>query len=724
MERKELIRPAVWIGFSYFGALLAAAFLRVRYTPYICVGLLMIGLVQLLCRVHKKNPAIPVVVLTAAVAMGVYSVVSWLTVIPTERYIGNIYPVQAVLESEPEHSNGKYYYKARIIQIEEPKQSVNFSVRLSYGEVLDAEIGNIVSCSVKFFSFQDRFGLSSYTSQLADGKVLGAYITDYESISVSPSEKKTLSYWCASVRSYMRDKILRAYPGEEASVLNAMLLGLRGDISEDLEQTYKTAGATHILVISGMHMAIVAQFALSLFCLFGIRKRYAAGLSIGFIILFMAVSGMSATVARSGIMQILLLVGLMLGRQADSLNSLAIAVLCLALSNPFCVGDISLLLSFSATLGIIVFSPRITSELTKRIQKPQRKERTAKLLMPVSTSVSAILGSIPVQLYVFGTINLSSLLSSLMVLYASAWIIRLGVPAVLCISVPLLEPVAAPLVFLSGLLIRYQNFAVGFVGEHLPETISISGAYLPGAVLIIVLFLLLVFWVCGGKRIPLPAYGLAAVLFGAGILLNTYTQESGTRLLVLDSGYAQCTAWIDGHDAAVLQCSGSGSSVVDALKEHGVDTVRFLHVGDEESEIRCAEKLSEAFPAETVLTNTEVYFPSAPDAEIYDYGCTVMLSKDMALCISENGDRAFLTVYGRMIFLESGVTGVGTECADILITDREESSVSAPLTILQTEKKVEEVAGSLSSGDYLLSSEHESILLDFETNGGYRILNG
>ncbi|MBP3704937.1 MAG: ComEC/Rec2 family competence protein, partial [Clostridia bacterium] len=343
---------------------------------------------------------------------------------------------------------------------------------------------------------------------------------------------------------------------------------------------------------------------------------------------------------------------------------------------------------------------------------------------PVSTSISAILGSMPVQLYVFGTINLSSLLSSLMVLYASAWIIRLGIPAVLCLSVPLLEPVAAPLVFLNGLLIRYQNFAVGFIGEHLPKTISISGSYLPGAVLIIVLFLLIVFAVHRGKKLPLAAFALSAVLLLVGTAADALTTYDRTKLLVFHSSYAECTAILRDDRAVVLSCSGSSATVGNFLAGHGTREIEALFIGEKESSIRCAEDLYESFRTDRIILPDTVYFRTDTTAEVYHYGTTSELEDDLTVNISAKGDYAAFTVNGTSIIFEQSDAGYAPETCDIAIADDWDSFARGELTLLLTEDDLLTAAPELTTGQYILTSEHEAVCLLIGRDGSYTIENG
>lgn len=721
---KAVSRPAVYIGFSYFGTLVLAVFLGESVTTFAAAALLILCALCLLFRQHRAHPARMLVLIAAAAAMTVFSVQTLLTVRPAERYLNNTYRIRAVLESEPERYSGNYRYTARVCAIEDTGQTVDFSVRLSHGEALPAEIGDTVSCTARFVPFNDNGGLSSRAAQLAHGKLFAAYITDYESIAVTPAENRPPAYYSAAIRAHVQNSLRRALPTDEAAVLSAMLLGFRDNVPDALNSAYRVAGASHILVISGMHMSIVTQFALGGLCLLGVRRRYAAGISIAFILAFMVVSGMSATVVRSGIMQIILLCGVLIGRTADALNSLAVAILFLALTNPFCAGDVSLLLSFSATLGIIALSPRMMDVLTGRIQSVQRRQFLTRILSPAAASVCAILGSLPVQLYVFGSINLAAVLTSVLALYASAWLIRFGVLAAILLSFPVLAPAAAPFVFLSGLLAKYQNAVVRLIAGALPDTLCIAGLYAAPAVLICVVFLLCGFRILRGRHIA-AAYALAAGVLLVGMGANAALNSHGARLLVFTTPTAACTAYIENSAAYIFSCTGSSTAVGGALRDYGAERIALLHVQSDEKSIRCAQALAEEFRVSTVLYPDSVYFPVESDTQgiAYAYGTDGQISDTAAYSVSGRGDCIELSAGGLQILLEGGDGGFFGETADICVTDKAGGVPNGALTILQTED-TRQTAGVLPTGRYILAGEHEHICLRFAGDGSYTIYGG
>ena len=343
MENPDIDRPAVHIGFPFFAALFVASFFGAPFAAASAVLLFAAVFLLFLFKQHRQRPNFVLSLIATAAAFAVFAVAMNLFVLPTERYDGGTYTISGIVESFLTKSNGRFYYKLHVTHIDEPVQDVDFSVRLSYSEAFPAEIGDTVTCEAKFFAFEDSLGLSPRTSWLADNMVLSAYVTDYESVQVTPAEKRPFSYYVNQIRTHFHNLILENYPKAEGSVLSAMLLGLRDDMETKLVSAYKKAGASHILAISGMHMAILTQFTLGFLGLLGLKRRPAALVSAVFTLLFMFVSGLSASVVRSGIMQLILLFGILLGRQAEPLNSLAVAVLTMSLLNPFCAGDVSLL---------------------------------------------------------------------------------------------------------------------------------------------------------------------------------------------------------------------------------------------------------------------------------------------------------------------------------------------------------------------------------------------
>ena len=159
---------------------------------------------------------------------------------------------------------------------------------------------------------------------------------------------------------------------ENAEICSAIAFGDKNSVDPTVKEDFKRAGLIHILVVSGLHMSV-----LSMILLFVFRKVFRKGyvycpLTILFILFYMVMTGLSFSVIRSGIMMIIFIVGIMLGGEADSINSLGIAGLFIVILNPYSAGDIGLLLSFSATLGIILVTTPLSNYVIAKLKFSNR----------------------------------------------------------------------------------------------------------------------------------------------------------------------------------------------------------------------------------------------------------------------------------------------------------------------------------------------------------------
>ncbi len=161
--------------------------------------------------------------------------------------------------------------------------------------------------------------------------------------------------------------IMTELPGVEGGVMKALLIGDMADIPQEVKDAYSRTGVNHILSISGFHVGIIALVLFQLWfavsrifpatLLYLNFRRFAQATSIPLIIYYMFLSGAAPATARSVLMLGLLTIALMLERETDAVNSLALAAFALLLINPANLYDISFQLSFLSLWGITVITP-------------------------------------------------------------------------------------------------------------------------------------------------------------------------------------------------------------------------------------------------------------------------------------------------------------------------------------------------------------------------------
>jgi competence protein ComEC len=173
--------------------------------------------------------------------------------------------------------------------------------------------------------------------------------------------------WTARARSWSRRAIARYVdPGQEESLVRAMVLGDRAGLDERTSEAFRVSGTYHVLALSGAQVALVAGLVVA-----GARRLAAspalqALLGGGVAVLYAAFVGGDVPVVRASLMALVLLAGRALDLDADLGNLLGLAALVLLVHRPSNVTDVGFQLSFGATLALVVLTPPLSAGLKRR----------------------------------------------------------------------------------------------------------------------------------------------------------------------------------------------------------------------------------------------------------------------------------------------------------------------------------------------------------------------
>ncbi|MBX2998944.1 MAG: ComEC/Rec2 family competence protein [Caldilineaceae bacterium] len=152
----------------------------------------------------------------------------------------------------------------------------------------------------------------------------------------------------------------RLLPEPYAALANGMLLGIESGIPDELYEQFNLTGTSHVIVISGSNVAIVAGVLVALAARTLGRRRALWPTLIG-IALYALLVGGDAAVVRASFMGGLVVVATTLRRQSTALISLSFACWVMTLLNPLTLWDVGFQLSSAATAGLILFSPGMTA---------------------------------------------------------------------------------------------------------------------------------------------------------------------------------------------------------------------------------------------------------------------------------------------------------------------------------------------------------------------------
>lgn len=208
---------------------------------------------------------------------------------------------------------------------------------------------------------------------------------------------------------------------DDSSILLGLILGSKTDIDEEVQENFRNASMSHILAVSGMH---VAYIVLGLNTIFKnvIGKRNTNILNIIILIIYMFITNFSPSITRAGIMGIIMLLSKIIYRKSDIYTSISISLFFILIYNPFLIQNLGLILSYSGVIGIITFNKAILKilkniKVKNKMYKYQIRPKIQKYLDNVkeiiSISLSVQLIILPIILYNLNTINPYFLISNL-----------------------------------------------------------------------------------------------------------------------------------------------------------------------------------------------------------------------------------------------------------------------------------------------------------------------
>lgn len=211
-----------------------------------------------------------------------------------------------------------------------------------------------------------------------------------------------------AVRDWFTGYVREAIADPEASLGIGYLVGQRRSLPAELDQALKIAGLTHIVVASGYNLTILVRFARRFFM--RISKYVAALASSSLILGFIAITGLSPSMSRAGLIAFLSLMAWYYGRKFHPLILLSFAVAVTVLVNPsYAWGDVGWQLSFAAFAGVMILAP-----LLQAYYFGNKKPGTLRQIL--GETISATICTLPIILYYFGQMSNVAIIANLLVL--------------------------------------------------------------------------------------------------------------------------------------------------------------------------------------------------------------------------------------------------------------------------------------------------------------------
>lgn len=319
---------------------------------------------------------------------------------------------------------------------------------------------------------------------------------------------------------------------DELSIINALLLGQRQDISEAIYTSYTNAGVIHILAISGLHIGIIL---ILLNIIFNPLEHLKNGKLIKTILIvfilwsFAIIAGLSASVTRAVTMFSIVAIGMNLKRPTNIFNTLAISVFILLLAKPLFLFDVGFQLSYMAVLAIVIIHP-----LLHKLWSPKYKIVNI-YWQTLTVTVAAQLGILPLSLYYFHQIPSLFFLTNLVIIPVLGIILGYGIIVILLAVLNILPQFLADI---FGYIISAINSFVSWFSnqsEFIIKNISFSILYLLASYVLIAT--LINFWKQKSYR-SLKLVLIGIVILQCAIIFTHYSKPSNQFIIFHKSAFS------------------------------------------------------------------------------------------------------------------------------------------------------------------------------------------
>ena len=440
------------IGITAFSALAVAFYLPQTATLILLVSASAAAVLLLIIKKTRKTKFIPAIAITAAIAFAANLIFTVAAVIPVqERFSGDDRRVEAVLSDEPYMSYSQYCYRLKAVSVDGVKADARMLLKTR--EPINAEPYDIITFTADISPTDNDYYLSK-------GYYISVYTYD-ESIDATGKADKDLYYHAIKLRQAFRRAFDEYLPDDCAALCKTIFVGDKYSLDEEIKTDFRYAGASHFVIVSGMHFSVLCLLLLRLLKKLRTNRYLAFVLALIILFAYMAITGFQPSVVRSGVMMLMYLTADLMRRESYAHNSLGIAGLVLPfVFTPYGMGDIGLILSFGATFGVITWQAPIYNKLG--IKEPNRlyKKALNLLIGLFSVSLAANIIVFPISVIFFGAVSSVTLISSV-VIYLPVWLI-------LALSLPFcilycLGPLKCVSLFLSWPLYWLSRFVLFIV---------------------------------------------------------------------------------------------------------------------------------------------------------------------------------------------------------------------------------------------------------------------
>ena len=345
--------------------------------------------------------------------------------------------IKALITSNANEKEYKYTYTVTVSEINGKKleKSIQLMLNIKKNKIKkDApKFGNIVEITGTYEepNTARNYKGFDYRQYLKSRNIYGTI--DCEKYEIIATNKINVASNIVNyVQNNIKENMFNILDEEQSALCVGILIGDREKISDITEDNFKKSNLTHMLAVSGSHITYIIVALTTI--LSKTNRKFSLITTIFFLLFFTVLTGFTASVLRASIMGIITLLASILHRKSDTINNLGISSIIILIYNPYLLVDAGFLLSYAGTIGIILFSKKISNGISIIVNKINPnllnieqnnnskiffvKSIIEKIILYVISSLSVTLSAniviIPIMAYMFSTISFTFWISNIL----------------------------------------------------------------------------------------------------------------------------------------------------------------------------------------------------------------------------------------------------------------------------------------------------------------------
>ena len=457
-------RPFAVIGFSMLIGSLLTISLSFKMAVALVMGAIAIFCVFLFSKPLRKYKA----VIFSVVAVAVYTIVFLFAqsgYYDAREKMQTIREITGVICQTPTMSDYAFTY---IIKCDDENYKIRYVTEddkfLSEGDRVR------VNFEAKDETFNEDFFEYSLSSKV--------YFTVFEDEETTIEQLQGEDWYYKNigrVKRYFSSIVEEYLPNEAGNIAKAMTIGERSRLDDKTVDHFNYSGTSHLLVISGLHITMWSVGILRVLERFIKSKKLLVALSLFALLGYSAITGFGVSVIRAGLLVGMVIISKLFDRDADSLNSIGLALVIILINNPFAVYSVSLWLTVLSTVGILVLSHPMGLLLRNFCIKKKIPVNgfVSFLINSISISLSVSICTLPVFIVKLNLLPIGSIIANIIMVDLAMLLMMLTVIGVVLHSLSIFF-FGRPIFIIVGLLANFLTLVAEKIGMADWSTISVS----------------------------------------------------------------------------------------------------------------------------------------------------------------------------------------------------------------------------------------------------------